>query len=429
MKKVLIVTYYWPPSSGPGVQRWLKFVKYLSKIGYTPIIFTVKKASVPNLDDTLLADVPSNAVVHKTNAYEPVEFYYWLSGQKNKKVEIGLTELKKIDSPIKKLAKYVRSNVFIPDAKIGWYFGNRKKLLNLVKEEGIATIITTGPPHSTHLFGDYIKKRLGIKWIADFRDPWTGIMYEKLLSRTNRSKKKNSELEQSVLDNADQIIVVSNGLKQEFKEYEDKIEIIHNGYDTDDLMGLKAVNGEWFELTYTGNFKPNQNLESLWKVIFELKNEIEGFSEAFRLKLVGNVNETIVDSISEFKISELVLFEDFVPHHDALRIMMNANVLLLPIPKTKDNNLILTGKIFEYLASGSRILSIGPVGGDADKILRDCHRAPMIAYEDEGALKNRLMDEFNQWQSNKQLVLKHPGTHHEKFSREFLTEQLSRHIA
>jgi len=282
-KKVLIVTYYWPPSSGPGVQRWLKFVKYLSRLGYMPIVFTVKKASVPNLDYTLENDVPENTVVHKSRAYEPDELYYMLSGNKGKKPEVGLGELKNIDSPIKKLAKYVRSNIFIPDAKIGWYLGNRKRLLRLVRKEKIETIITTGPPHSTHLFGEYVKRKTSIKWIADFRDPWSGLYYEKMLNRTKRSKQRNLNLERKVLENADHVIVVSRGIKEEFKDFENKIEIIYNGYDEDDLIGLHAEVTKKFELTYTGNYKANQNLESLWSVIAELSSENPQFRDLFHI--------------------------------------------------------------------------------------------------------------------------------------------------
>ncbi|MEM9546098.1 MAG: glycosyltransferase [Bacteroidota bacterium] len=427
-KKVLIVTYYWPPSSGPGVQRWLKFVKYLSRLGYTPIIFTVKKASVPNLDHSLENDIPGNTIVHKTRAYEPDELYYFLSGNKNKKPEVGLAELKNVDSPIKKLAKFARSNVFIPDAKIGWYYGNRKKLLKLVRKEGIQTVITTGPPHTTHLFGDYLKRKNSIKWLVDFRDPWTGLYYEQLLSRTKRSQQINRDLERRVLENADQVIVVSKGVKEEFKDFEHKIEIIYNGYDEDDLLGLSPDSSEKFELTYTGNFKANQDVEELWKAIAELSKENSQFKNNFVVRLVGNINVTVKESIKYNGMEHMVSYEQFVPHLEALALMIRSSLLLLPIPKAENNKLILTGKIFEYMASCSRILSIGPIGGDADIILRDCQRAPMIDYEDKEMLKQRLLKEFTSWYEGNKAAIKHLSTNHKKYSREALTHQLAKYI-
>lgn len=427
MKKVLIITYYWPPASSPGVQRWLKFVKYLSEFDIEPIVLTVDNASVPAVDETLLEDVPAGLKVVFSKALEPISLYNALVGKKGNTAEVGLGDIKETKSPIKKLAKYLRSNVFIPDAKIGWYYNVRKKAVDLVNSEQIDTIITTGPPHTTHLIGNYVKQKTGVKWIVDFRDPWTGIFYEKYLSRSERSKQKNKSLEQMVLANSDEIITVSNGLKQEFPSADEKITVIANGFDPADLPKYEPTKTKYFTLVYTGNLKANQNINGLWKAIESLCTNTD-FRNYFRLELVGNVHAEIRETINKHGLTNIVEYKPFVQHKEAVKIMMYANMLWLPIPMSANNKLIITGKIFEYLAARTPILSIGPSDGDAAKILAACERDPIIDYDEVATIEKQIMTYFSQWKSNNGFSTKHEGDAHMVYARRSLTQRLANQI-
>jgi len=208
MKKVLVITYYWPPASGPGVQRFLKFVKYFSSFGVHATILTVKNGSYPSVDASLLEDIPSEIITYKTKSIEPFAVYNMLRGKKGNSVEVGMGNIKNTTSLFGKISRYIRSNFFIPDARVGWNSYATKEAIRICKSDAIDTIITTGPPHSTHLIGMYLKKHVdGIKWIADLRDPWTSIYYEKYLKRSDKSATRNQELENRVLSMADQIVV------------------------------------------------------------------------------------------------------------------------------------------------------------------------------------------------------------------------------
>lgn len=423
MKKILIITYYWPPASGPGVQRWLKFVKYLNQAGYRPIILTVKNGGFPSIDESLINDVPENLKVYKTKTFEPFKIYNFLRGKKGKSIEVGMGNLKSKTSFFNSFANYIRSNFFIPDARIGWNKFARKKALKLIIENEIELVITTGPPHSTHLIGDYLKKKSEIKWIADFRDPWSTIFYEKFLNRNEKSKNKNLKLESQVIKNCDALVVVSQGMKEEFDSDSTKISVISNGFDPSDMEKLETQPTPYFKLSYIGNLKRNQDVIALWEAISELAKDSK-FAEKFKLSFTGNVTDSVKGSIEKYGISKFVEYNSFVGHKEATRLMSVANCLYLPIPNSENNKSILTGKIFEYMASGSPILSIGPKDGNASMILMDCGRSGMFDYNEKNEIKNFIKMNFDYWDDNFGLSKKHKDNLYMKYSRENLTKNL-----
>ncbi|MBL4624026.1 MAG: glycosyltransferase [Flavobacteriales bacterium] len=284
MKKVLIFTYHWPPGSGPGVQRFLKFCKYLPEFGWEPIVVTVKDGSYPSIDHTLIDDIPENLKVHKTKTFEPFTIYNALRGKKGKSVSVGLIGIKDSKSPIQKLSMHIRANYFIPDARKGWKSYAIKEAKEIVEKEKIDLIITTGPPHSTHLIGLDLQAKHTIPWVADMRDPWTEIHYNKDLPRSEKTKKKDLELERKVLSAANHVITVSDGLKEQLIKYNSAASVVYNGYDEDDYKSQEKHQTEKFTLSYIGNLKPNQHIKSLWKVLAELCEE----NELFKQHLVWN---------------------------------------------------------------------------------------------------------------------------------------------
>ena len=385
---------------------------------------TVENGSYPSEDPTLLKDVPSEINVYKTKTIEPFKFYNFLRGKKGKSVEVGMGNIKEPDSFFKKISNYIRSNYFIPDARVGWNPYAIKRALEIIDQEDIQTVITTGPPHSSHLIGQFIKKKYkdNLTWIADFRDPWTSIYYEKYLNRKEKAKRLNQKYEDEVLQEADHVVVVSEGMKEEFKSRALNIKVIPNGYDGDDISIGSKIDSKNFVLSYIGNFKANQNIDTFWSALNELSSEIPAFKENFKLRITGNVNDEILQAIQSNNIDELVEMENFVPHHDAVIRMQSANLLYLPIPKSENNKSILTGKLFEYLASHTPILSLGPIDGDAADILRTSGRKEMIDYTDIQAIKDRIIEEYNYWLENGRQKREVESDAYKKYERKHLTQ-------
>lgn len=389
MKKVLIISYYWPPSGGSGVQRWLKFVKYFREFGIEPIVLTVDPefATFPNYDYSLLKEIPEGIEIHTTQSSSPFELYKKV--RKKDAPQAGFSGEKKVGLT-DKLMRFVRGNFFIPDARIGWNKFALEKAKELIQFHNIDSIVTTSPPHSTQLIGLALKKEFNLHWLADLRDPWTEIYYNQELFRTSFAKKKDYKLEQLCLKNADKIVVVSEDIKRHFganrKEILDKTHVIPNGFDETDFNQNPTLN----------NVPPNcnsgsdsqkiseNNLGS--KIISYVGNlgeqyPVEGFLEAFseivkidsnwKLQFVGNCHNGVKILVEKLNLSESVVFIPYVNHAEAINYMINASVLLLIIPEIENNKGILTGKLFEYLATGNPILNIGPKDGDAATILKE----------------------------------------------------------
>lgn len=401
------------------MQRFLKFSKFLPEFGWQPTIVTVANGSYPYLDETLLSEVNPNLKVYRTKTFEPFELYNMLQGKKGKAlpvVSVGGGAKKK--SFFQKLSEYIRGNFFVPDARVGWVKHAIRQADELLRNEQFDAIVTTGPPHSTHLIGLDLKGRHKLKWIADFRDPWTGIFYNDILPRTEATKKKDLELETKVLQNADCVTVISPGMQQEFESRCKKLAVVFNGYDEEEFGKAKIATNKDFTIRYVGNLMASQNPENLWKAIAQLST-----SAAIKVELVGRVDEEVKRSIEASNIGAMVSYISFVEHAKAINLMEGADLLLFAIPKVNGANLILTGKLFEYLASRSEMISFGPVDGNASEILRETGRKPMLNYEDEQGTMSQLKTAIEFYNSNKQ-GLKYGGSAHTRYSRKNQTAAL-----
>jgi glycosyltransferase involved in cell wall biosynthesis len=396
MKKVLIFTYYFPPAGGVAVQRFLKFSKYLPEFGWEPIIVTVANGSYPYYDESLLKEVSPSLRVYRTKTFEPFELYNLFKGKKGKAMPVVSVGVQQNKSFFQKVSEYVRANFFIPDARKGWVPYAIKQAEEILKTEKIDAIITTGPPHSTHLIGLQLKEKYGVKWIADFRDPWTGIFYNDILPRTEATRQKDKALETKVLQSADLVTVISPGMKKEFEDRAKTIEVVMNGYDEEDFVKLEvgSAKSKVFTIRYVGNLMASQNVEVLWKAIRELRisprEKRDETDFKLRIELIGRVDEPVKKSISDYGLNDIVHYIDFVGHKEAIALMQGADLLLFVIPYVKDNALILTGKLFEYLASNTEIISFGPVNGNAAEILKQTERKAMIDFGDLAETKKQL---------------------------------------
>jgi glycosyltransferase involved in cell wall biosynthesis len=374
MKKVLIISYYWPPSGGAGVQRWLKLSKYLALQGIEVHILTVdeKVASYMLLDESLKHDIHPSIQVHKTTSFEPINYYSKLVGKKNVPTA-GFSNVNN-ESGVQKLVNAIRSNFFIPDPRVGWKKYAVRKGKEIIKEHQINTVITTSPPHSTQLVGMDLKKAFPhLKWIVDFRDPWTDIYYYALLGHTKWSKKIDLRLEREVIEKSDQIITVSQGFKDLFlpksnKISGDKFQIIPNGFDPEDLVERSTATSESFTICYTGTmsdqYEPESFLDGLRMVIGKYP------THKIKLQIVGSMSANIKQYIEQLKLP--LEYISSVPHSEITHYQKNADLLLLLIPNINLGDGIVPGKLFEYLASENQIAALASLSGDVAKTIQAC---------------------------------------------------------
>ena len=396
MKKVLIITYYWPPSGGAGVQRWLKFAKYLSEFGYEPIIYTPENPEFPAIDESLVIDIPKGVTVLKQPIWEPYNWYRQFLGQKDKKIGAGFVSEKKEPGLLHKISVWVRGNFFIPDARRFWIKPSIQYLTQYLKDNPVAAIVSTGPPHSMHLIALGLKKQLDVNWIADFRDPWTNIDFYKELMLSSWADKKHHQLEKEVLMTADKVVTIGYTMTKEMKALGAKhVETITNGFDEDDFPEMDSELDEEFTISHIGTFSPSRNHPKFWQALSELKAENQAFAKALKLRTVGVVDHKVAAAISEAGLEENWERIEYVSHAEVLKYQCSSKVLLVSINNTPNATGILPGKFFEYLASGRPILAIGPKESDIGTVLSVTKAGVIVERDDTQAMKDALLQMFN----------------------------------
>ncbi|MCA6421779.1 MAG: glycosyltransferase family 4 protein [Flavobacterium sp.] len=424
-KKLLIITYYWPPAGGPGVQRWLKFVKYLPEFNIQPIVYIPENPTYPIIDNGLQSEVSDKAIIIKNKIFEPYGLASFFGKSKTKKISSGIIPNQKKQSFLEKTLLWVRGNLFIPDARFLWVKPSVKYLKKYIEENNIDTIVTSGPPHSLHLIGLQLKKELNLKWFADFRDPWTTIGYHKSLKLSSYAEKKHKALEKKVLNSADTIIVTSKTTKIEFQALTSKpIEVITNGYDLEKVT--KQPLDKKFTLAHIGSFLSERNPRILWKALQELIKESPNFKKDFQLKVIGAVSQEVLDTISEFKLTNYVLNLGYVSHQEALEHQRKSQVLLLIEINSNDTKSIIPGKLFEYMVSERPIIAIGPEGSDFAEIITSTNTGVFFTYNEKEKLKALLLEYYNLY-SVQNLKVHAVGL--QQYSRQHLTEELSKLIS
>jgi glycosyltransferase involved in cell wall biosynthesis len=420
MKKVLIITYYWPPSGGGGVHRWLKFTKYLRSFGWEPIILTASENEIPVKDNSLLQEIPENIKTHRVPIWEPYSLYKALVG-KNKKSKIysGFIEENKSRAWSQKLAIYIRSNFFIPDARMFWIRPVVKYLVNYLKNNHVDVIVSTGPPHTTHLIGQKIHRKTKIPWVADFRDPWTDIDYYEQLNLSKWADRKHKRLEKEVLLSASRIVAISNSMREDFITSSERKDVllINNGYDPSDFKEPAEKMDSRFSIIHLGSMNKDRNPEILWKALSELSKNNPEFNDHLQIKLIGNVDYSILESLENYNLSKFLKKEEYLPHNVAIEEMRSSQILLLPINNTKNSKGILPGKFYEYMAAKRPILAIGPLDSDCAELLKETGSGEIFDYNDFNGLKNQVMSWFLQYQKN-QLSIKPKGV--DEYSRKNL---------
>jgi len=420
-KKLLIITYYFPPAGGPGVQRWLKFVKYLPEFDIQPIVYVPENPTYPIIDEGLVSQISDKVIILKNKIWEPYQLASVFSKNKTKKISSGIFPQKKKQTFLDKTFLWVRGNLFIPDARVFWVKPSVSYLEKYIKENNIDTIVTSGPPHSLHLIGLELKEKLNVKWFADFRDPWTTIGYHKALRLSAYADKRHKKLESKVLNSADTIIVTSKTTKTEFEAITNKpISVITNGYDIENVE--KQTLDTKFTLAHIGSFLSDRNPPFLWECLVELLNEIPAFKSHLEIKLIGAVSQEVLDAIAQFNLNDYLNLLGYVSHHEAIAHQKKSQVLLLIEINSEDTKSIIPGKLFEYMVSNRPIIAIGPQGSDFADIIKETNTGVFFDYSEKAKLKSVILDFYNQFLEGR---LQSNGVGLQQYSRKNLTKQLA----
>lgn len=426
-KRLLIITYYWIPSGGAGVQRWVKFVKYLRDFGWEPIVYTPMNPEYPSEDYTFEKDIPSDVRIIKTPIWEPYNIYRNLFGKKDEKINAGFISENKKSGWKERLSIWIRGNFLIPDPRRFWIKPSVKYLHSYLKENPVDVVVTTGPPHSMHMIGMKLKKQLPhLKWVADFRDPWTKIFFYKDLHLTKIADKYHHYLEQKVLKNANRIIVVSDNMQTQLSsEISQKSFVIPNGFDEDDMLNATAAKLDAaFTISHIGTLTKNQNPSLLWKCLKQICDENDSFKKDLCIQLIGKVDFMVLNDIERNELMESMSFTDYLPHPKAIEKQWQSQVLLLLLTNgdVETAKGILTGKLFEYLAAKRPILAIGPTNGDVANVLGEVNVGKMVNFEDETTLKEVILEYYKQYKEGGLNVVASSAI--KKYSRKELTKQL-----
>lgn len=421
MKKALIICYYWPPAGGPGVQRWLKFVKYLREFDIEPVVYIPENPHYPIEDESLVAEIPNGISVIKKRIFEPYGIAATFSKSNTRQFSSGIIKTETKQSVLQRFMLFIRGNFFIPDARKFWINPSVKYLLNYLKANPVDCIITTGPPHSLHLIGYKLKRKTGLPWLADFRDPWTEIGYQKKLKLTRFAQKKHQRLEEMVLNDADHILVTSFATQSLLEAKTSKpVSCITNGFDEEALPDVAL--DKKFSIAHIGSLLEDRNPKVLWEVLSELKAEIPGFESDLEIHLAGRISAAVIESINAEGLKNQFVFHDYIAHQEALRMQRRSQILLLIEIDSLETQLIIPGKLFEYLAAKRPIIAIGPKESDVKTILENTKAGAYFQYSHKARLKNELLDLYQNFRSK---GIGKRATDLEPYTRRNLSSQLA----
>ena len=404
LKNILVISYYWPPSGGPGVQRVLKFSKYLKKLGWEPIVLTAKDGDFPVKDHSLNDDAKTTQA-YFVKSISLHKLYSWIAGKKT--TPTYQLSSSSEDSIIVKFIRWIRNNLIVPDGRIGWYPNAVKKGSDIIKQNNIRVIFSSAPPYTVHLIARTLSKKHGVPWVADFRDPWTDRFYNYENKRLWLTKLIDSYLERKVINDATALTTVSKTISEYYKK---TFNVIHNGYDEEDFSLVNKTENNNVVISYIGTMTKSQNPLMFFESIYELNLK----EKKYQIDLIGNIHPDIKYYIEAKKYDNFIKTKPYIPHKDAIKKMCESDFLLLVIPNTEKNKGIITGKLFEYIRSMRKIIMIGPPTSDAAKIIAQTNSGRCFDYSEKNKIKQTLL-KTNLPSSN----------NYQQYSRENLTKILS----
>ncbi len=404
MKRVLIITYYWPPSGGGGVQRWLKFAKYLPEFGWQPVIYTPENPDFEIRDPGLEHDVNPSTEVIRRPIWEPFGVYRKVMGKgatQNQGVVSGKQSI------LGRLMVWIRANIFVPDPRKYWIKPSAKFLVTYLEKHPVDILVTTGPPHSMHLIGLQVSKVTGIPWIADFRDPWSDWDVLDLLNVSERTREKHKKLEADVFKNATVILTVSPRLSEKLKSTGGikHVEVITNGFDETDFTGAENIRPDKFTISHLGLLNKGRNPTVLWQMLETLCEENENFRNDLKVYLAGTIEEEVKTSFSNMRyLKERILVANYISHKEVFKQYASSSLLLLLVNNTPNSKWIIPAKLFEYLNANVPILAYGGsdsyrIESDANDVLLNAGHPAFIDYQDAKETRERILDSYNKYKS------------------------------
>lgn len=397
MKRVLIISYYWPPAGGISIIRPLKLIKYLKEYGWEPVLCTADNPHYPIEDDAALREVPEDLEIIKVPIREPYEIYKAITKQKNKSALADVIQNAPKNTWSHKFSVWARGNFFIPDARCLWIAPVVKKLKKYIASNNIDAIITTGPPHSVNRIGTLLKKECGLPWLADFQDPWTQVDYYKHFRISSWADARHKKMEQEVFAKADLVTIVSPSWKTDLESIGARnVEVIPLGYDPVDFNTIEKLD-EKFSITHLGLLGEDRNPLVLVEVLKELCVELKDFEDNLEFKLVGKVNSVLKSKVEELGMRAQCKFVDQLTRPEAINLMQSAQILLLLLNKAENVAGRIPGKLFEYIGANRPILCLGPKGTDVERIVTDIEAGVSIDYKNKDELKSYLLVKYKQY--------------------------------
>jgi len=395
-RRVLLIAYYVPPAGGPATQRILQFIEHLPATGWEVDVLTVREGAYPNRDPSLLEAVPDSVTIHRTPSFDPIALYTRLKGGDEDDIPAG--SLGEDESSfLETAARWIRANLFIPDARIGWWPFAVWHGKSLLKRGHYDAIVSSGAPHSVHLIGRSLHRATGTPWIADLHDPWTDISYYDEFPHTRWAERLDAHFERSVLAEASAVTTVSPSWAELFaRKAENRYAVVENGFDPNDFESVQPAPADDFVLAHVGKLYASRNPTALWRALAQLRDE--GRIPDLRVHLTGSVDPEVQQSIERHDLSPIVTIDGFVPHEEALRRMAHSTLLLLVIEEFAQAKGMITSKLYEYLASGRPVLGVGPSGGDADALLREHEVGAVVDWGDADRMKEMIATHYEAWQ-------------------------------
>jgi len=405
MKKVLIISYYWPPSGGIGVHRCLKFAKYLQDFGWEPVIYAPLNAQYAYFDDTNFNHIPKNVTVLRRKIFEPFNLFKKVSGRKKtdsaNPVYVRDRKLSKID----RLAIWIRGNLFIPDARCFWIKPSVRYLKKYLKENPVDAIFTDGPPHTNTEIGRRLSEATGVPWLMDFQDPWTQVDYYEMLKIGKRADNKHHKLEQKAFKAAKKTTIVSPTWKKDLESIGAKnVDVIVWGYDEDDFMQPAPDLDSNFSIVHAGQLGFDRRPDTLIKLLGDLKKENSEFGKNLKLKFAGTVDYAIVEMIKEAGLEDNYLPLGNISRPDAIELTRKAGLLFLPLNIADNAKGRIPGKLFENLRSERPILCLGPTGSDVSNIIAKTNTGSSFEYDDYDNIKKYILQIFEKFQAGQNAV-------------------------
>ncbi|NVK03981.1 MAG: glycosyltransferase [Flavobacteriia bacterium] len=428
MKKVLIITYHWPPMGGGGVQRWLKMSKYLRDYGWEPIIFTVSDNEISNYDESLLSEVPEGVETLRVPIWEPFGLYKKFTGKKkDEKVQPGFLEESSGNKTLVSLAYWIRGNIFIPDAKRFWIRPASKALTKYLKENKVDAIVSTGPPHSTHIIALNAKRKTKVPWLADFRDPWTFVDYYDKLKLSKAADRRHHKLERNVINSADEAVTVTWSWARDFNKmkFNKEVKVVTNGYDPADFVDNSGVLDSEFTITHIGSMNADRNPHSLWKALEALLKTNDELKKHLKIKLIGPVDHAVFVSLEKHNLTEYLEYIKGVPHKEVIGHLQSSQLLHLPLNDTPNIDGVVPGKLFEYIGAQRPILCIGKEEGDSARIINETQAGEVFGFGQWEPVRDYLERVFPEYLSK---TLHVQSNQYTQYGRDVLAGQIVEHL-